>query len=508
METTPTLNRRELLTGATLVAAGTLLADGTKAAALPAGGTVVFTHTTVVNADQVRNDVALAVQGNRIVAIGPTQEIVPRFPGAELYDGRGKALLPGLVNCHTHLAQTLGRGWNEDYGFPNSSRLPVRLASLLTPEENTLMAVVGAIEGIRCGATSIVQIAGDIAVSADALAATGARMVFAESIRDRDSGNGPMTVEQLARGEPPRFSAKLREQGMQKVADLHSKWHGKDDGRISVFPAPSLAEDVSPELLHAVRDFAEKHDLNYTIHVAQSRWENEYMQRWHGMHPVAYLDRHGALGPRLFAAHCRYVGQDEVVLLGRSRTMVSHQAAMAANRGADTPIPALREAGATIVLGTDNNTTDIFEAMRTSMRTERIKRATDAVPGLRPQPEDVLRDATEGGAQAINQAASLGKLEVGRKADLLVLDARKVHLVPALRILSAWVHNGQPSDIESSMVDGRFVLKKGKILTLDEATLVADADRIGKRVWKKVMEGGRVEIPGHPGLGCCDLGGV
>jgi 5-methylthioadenosine/S-adenosylhomocysteine deaminase len=219
--------------------------------------------------------------------------------------------------------------------------------------------------------------------------------------------------------------------------------------------------------------------------------------RYHGVRPSEFLDKADFLGPRLFAAHCRYVDEAEIAVLGRSKTIVSHQAAMAANRGVIPPIPALRAAGCPIANGTDNNTNDMFEVMRVALMTERIRR-DDERPGLRPQPEDILEDATLGGARAVHQP-NVGSLEVGRKADLLVLDTRRIHLVPAGRIVSAWIHNGQPSDIESVMVDGQFVMRDRKILTVDEEAIIAEADRVGRRVWKQVVPTGQIPLPGRPG---------
>ena len=204
--------------------------------------------------------------------------------------------------------------------------------------------------------------------------------------------------------------------------------------------------------------------------------------------------QHGFLGPRLFAAHARYVDDSEIALLGRSGTIISHQAAMAANRGVSPPIPALRAAGCPIALGTDNNTNDLFEVMRIALRTERIRR-DDARPGLQPQPEDILADATEGGARAVRQERLLGSLEVGMKADLLVVDTLQAHLVPAGRIVSAWIHNGQPSDVESSMIDGQFVMRDRKVLTMDEDAIIAEADKVGRRIWSQVQPDGAVTVP-------------
>ena len=489
------LTRRQLLAGAG--AAALLLDQRGVEAQTTSRETVVFSHTTVVNADTVQKDVALAVEGDRVAAIGPTDTVLEAYPQAEVYDGRGKALLPGLINCHAHLAATLARGFNEDFGFPNSYRLAIRPSSLLSEEEATLMAVMGALESIRCGATTVVEYTGGIGRSAKALADTGLRWVFAESIRDIENGAGPLSAESLARSEAPRFSARLRDEGWQSAHDLFTTWHGARAGRISVFPTTALAEDSSPELLHMVRDFAEANDLGYTIHLAQSRWEIEYMLRHHGLRPTEYLAKHDFLGPRLFAAHCRYVDDSEIALLGRSGTIITHQAHMAANRGVIPPIPALRAAGCPIAQGTDNNTTDMLETMRIALVTERIAR-NDVTPGSQPQPEDMLADATEGGALAVRQAAHLGTLEVGKKADLIVLDTQRAHLVPAGRILSAWINNGQPSDVESVLVDGQFVMRDRKILTVDEAGLIAEADKIGRRIWSEVEAASPVTVPRLP----------
>jgi cytosine/adenosine deaminase-related metal-dependent hydrolase len=488
------ISRRELIAGAGAGAAA-LLIDRPALQAQPASTRVtVFRNTTVVNADSVQHDVAMAIAGTTIAAIGPTEQVMRAYPNADVIDGRNKAIFPGLINCHAHLTATLERGFNEDFGFPNSAQLKVRPSSLLQGEEAALMVTVGALEAIRTGTTTFVENAGGIGRYAGALSKTGLRWVFAESIRDSENVPGPLSPEGLAKGETPRFSAKLREEGMQRITDLHSAWHGKNNDRIRVFPAAALTETASPELLTAVRAFADKHDLGYTIHLNQSIAEYQFMEKFHGLRPAAYLDRHGFLGPRLFAAHARYVDAAEIALLGKSRTIISHQAGMAANRGVIPPIPALRDAGCPIALGTDNNTNDVFEVMRIALLTERIRR-TDAFPGVQPQPEDILADATDGGSRAVNQQKTLGSLEVGKKADLFILNTLKPYLVPAGRIVSAVIHGGHPSDIESVMIDGEFVMRDNKVLTMDEGAVLRQADAVGKRIWNQI---GPVRIPRLP----------
>ena len=524
------LTRRQVLAGAggaALLAAPSGLSAGeaaleSRASGAPSGAgrpptqgpseTVVFTHTTVANPDATQDDVALAVQAGRIAAIGPTDEVLAAYPGAEQYDGRHRALVPGLVNCHAHMRAVIARGFNEDFGFPNTANLAISPASLLSEEEGNLMVAVAALEAIRTGTTTIVEYTGNVRRQAGVLADSGLRCVLAEGIRDAENVPGPVSTKAMADNvsERPRFSARLRDEGMQRIHDLFSEWHGARDGRISVFPAASLTETSSPELLGAVREFAEARDLGYTIHLNQSRAEYEFMVLHHGVRPTEFLDRHDFLGPRLFAAHARYVNHEEVALLGRSGTIIAHQAGMASNRGINPPIPELRAAGCPIALGTDNNTNDVFEVMRIALLTERIRRNRDGdeVPGLLPQPEDVLADATEGGARAVQQSGDIGTLEPGKKADLLVVDTLRAHLVPAGRFVSALVHSGHPGDIESVMVDGQFVMRDGVVTTMDEDAVLREADTVGRRIWNRVLEAGPLHVPRLPRPGIPTGGGA
>jgi cytosine/adenosine deaminase-related metal-dependent hydrolase len=334
-------------------------------------------------------------------------------------------------------------------------------------------------ESIKSGTTTLVENSPGLGVYAAELAKTGLRWVFAESARDAVVPPGWRPGE-----DAYEFSPTLREEAMQRIHDLYATWHNAHNGLITVFPAATLAEASSPELLQAIREFAEQHDLGYTIHLAQSRLEIESVMRIRGVRPTFFLYAHDFLGPRLFAAHCRYVDASEIALLGNTRTIVTHQAGMAANRAVIPPIPALRAAGCPIAMGTDNNTQDMLEVMRIGLVTERIIRDNSS----QPQPEDVLRETTRGGAYALRQQDDIGSLQVGKKADLIVVDTQRSHLVPTMRIVSAWIHNGQPSDIEAMMVDGKFLMRDRKVLTMDEETIIKEADKIGRRAWNRLLQ--------------------
>ena len=433
----------------------------------------VIRHATIVTGDAGRtlhHDGAIAVDGDRIAAVGSSDDVERRFPHAEIVEGRGKAVFPGFVNCHTHLWFTVARGIQEDFGFPSTLRFPITVTAMLSAEENRVFALLGAIEAIRSGTTALLEVGYRVPDYAEAVAASGLRVVFGQSTSDLEPDGVPegRFVFSPARGEKT----------LQSVVDVIARWHGACGGRVTCAVAAHAPEACSPANLRQARALAEQHRLRTTIHLNQSRWEVEAVMRVRGVRPTEYVFEHGFLGPSLVAAHCRFMSASEVSLLGRSGAAISHNAAMAARRAAAPPLRELAAAGAVIALGTDNMAEDMVEAVRTALFMERV-RTGDAMD---PQPEDVLQWATRNGARALG-LDDVGTLEPGRKADLVVLDTRRAHLVPTMRIVSAFVHNGQPADIESVMVDGTWIMRDHRLLTIDEPDILRRADKIGRRVW-------------------------
>ena len=445
--------------------------------------TKVIANTTIVTCDPGRtvlHNAAIAIKDNRIATLGATPQIRALYPDAELIDGHGKAVFPGLINCHAHLTANLFRGISEDFGFPSSFAFPEDVRDMISDEETTIMAALGAIEAARTGSTTTVEIAGGIHRYAHMLNKTGMRWVLAENTAD---GIVPPTFRA---GEPVHaYSFQLRDKSLEQATRLFEKWHrGNETDRITCMGSTGLVETTSPNLLRAVHELAEKFDSRYTIHLNQSRLEVESLLLMRGVRPTESLFHNDYLGPRLLGAHVRFLSPSEISLLGATRSNISHQPAMAARRAVIPPIPALRHAGCTIGMGTDNNTQDMVEVMRTGLFTERIIRDD----GMNPQPEDILTMTTMGSASALGMADDIGSLEVGKKADLFIINTQRSTLVPTNRIVSAFIHNGQPGDIESVMVDGEFVLKDGKFLNLDEDTIIREADNIGKTVWRRLLE--------------------
>ena len=441
--------------------------------------TIVIANATIVTGNpgrDVLHGAGIAISEDRISAIGPTDDVRQAHPDAEVVDGRGKAVFPGLINCHTHLLATGDRGILEDFGFPTRLAFPVSARGLLTDEERRILALLGALESIRSGVTCLLEISGNVASYAPDLAATGLRLVLSENINDVD--------EARARDGVYEFDEARADAGLQRSAELVEAWHSRENGRVSCFLAPHAPETCSPGLLRRTREMAERLGVGYTIHLSQSREEIEAVMRVRGVPPTHYLFASGFLGPDLLAAHCRYVNPAEIALLGQSGVKVTNNAAIAARRGAAAPVRELQAAGCVIGMGTDNMAEDMVEVMRAGLFLERVRRNDE----VWPQPEDALQWATAGGARALGMEDITGSLEVGKKADLFVANLLRPHLVPSLRPVSAFVHNGQPGDITSVMVDGAWIMRDGKALTIDEEDVVRRAEAVGHASWRRLLE--------------------
>ena len=441
--------------------------------------TTVISNATIVTGNPSRavlGDAAIAISEDRIVSVGATGEVTQAYPDADVVDGRGKAVFPGLVNCHTHLLATGDRGILEDFGFPTRLAFPVAARSLLSREERRTLALLGALESIRSGATCLLEISSDVAGYAPDLAATGLRLVLAENINDVN--------ESQARAGVYQFDEAKAGAGLQRSADLVESWHGQQRGRVNCFLAPHAPETCSPDLLRRSREMAERYGVGYTIHLSQSRQEIEAVMGVRGVSPTHYLFANDFLGPKLLAAHCRYVDPSEIALLGQCGVKVANNAAIAARRGAAAPVQELQAAGCVIGMGSDNMAEDMVEVMRAGLFLERVRRNDE----VHPQPEDVLEWATAGSAHALGMDGATGSLEAGKKADLFMVDLMKPHLVPSLRVVSAFVHNGQPGDIVSVMVDGNWVMRGGTVLTIDEEDVVRRAEAVGHAVWRRLLE--------------------
>ena len=444
---------------------------------------IIIHNATVVTADAGRRvlyDSAVAIDGDRIVDVGSSSEIFSKYPGAERIDGRGKAVMPGFANCHTHLTATLNRGIEEDFGFPTTLRYPKGISEYVTDDELAVMAQLGVLESIHSGATTLHEI-GSVEEYGQAMVDSGLRFMFGIGASDVDPSKVFMRMSKEK--SVFEFDEARGEASLKRVRSIHSKFDGMDNDRIRVSCAAPMPERCSPWMLRQIRELSEEWARPSSIHLNQSWWEVEAVKNTRGVLPAEYLFQNDFLWPGLIAGHCRCMDTREVQLVGRSGAPVCFISAIAARRGMSPPIAELEALGSLIVMGSDNMAYDMIEVMRTGLFMERVR----LLDGTQPTPEDVLQWATANGHRALGFTES-GTIEVGKKADLIVINTQRAHLVPTMRIVSAFVHNGMPSDVESVIVDGRWIMRDGEVLTMDETSIIREAERIGRRAWKRRLE--------------------
>jgi len=414
---------------------------------------------------------ALAVVGGRIADVGPEDVVLGSHPGLERIDAQGKVVLPGFVNGHSHTAMAGLRSLTEDLGRRALYDVYGPFEELMTADDRAVMARLGAVETIKSGTTCLVENLFDISPIVEILAEIGLRAVISDMIRD---------VDWLAlKQRTYKFDPGLGRSCLQRAVDLVEKWHGRDEGRILCQLSPQAPDLCSPELLGQVRELAEKLKVRVHTHLCQNPMEVERTLSRYGMTPVQLLDSLGLISPRVIGAHCFLAGAEDVAILGRNGFNVAHCPGIAAKRAYAPPIWQLKQAGANILLGSDNMTGDMVEAMRLALFIARIKYGEDtAMDSL-----ECLRAATINGAKALGLESEIGSLEKGKRADVIMLDLHKAHLVPVISPVTDIVHYGLASDVDTVMVNGRLLMEGRVLKTIDEAELLTQAEKTGQRLW-------------------------
>jgi 5-methylthioadenosine/S-adenosylhomocysteine deaminase len=442
--------------------------------------TTVIHDAVIVTADDrdtVHYGAAIAIEGGKIAAIGRSADVLARHPTAEKIDGRGKMVMPGFANTHTHLTMTLARGVFEDLSPPHKPPFSGGLSPIplppMSPDEKRVMAQLGALEALRSGTTFLLEDGSKLDDYAEALAATGQRFLLAERAYDRIG-------TEIGDPAPYQLDRKLGESHMVNIEAMHGKWNGKADGRVRVAVSAWAPDMCSPELLRDLSALQKKLGTWATIHLNQIWGEVAAVKAHRNLLPTEYLAELGFLNDKVICAHCRCMESREEKILGEARVIVAFNAAIAARRGLSPRIEALESQGCTITMGSDNMAEDMVEVMRTGLFMERIRRAD----GRQPTPEQALRWATRNGYRAFGMPDG-GWLAPGNKADLVVVDAKRAHLVPMLRAVSNFVHNGQARDVQSVMVDGRWLMRDGTVLTMNEAEILAEAQRVANASWSR-----------------------
>jgi 5-methylthioadenosine/S-adenosylhomocysteine deaminase len=433
---------------------------------------LLITGATIVTMDADRRVIEggfLAVRGDSIVAIG--EEVANAFPkgltAARTIDARGKMVLPGMINGHTHIPMVLMRGLKDDVTLDDWLRKYIFPAEARNVTEDYVRwgSRLALAEMIRSGTTTFADMYYFEDAEAEETKAAGLRGFLGETWIDFPAPDNKNEAEMAAYTE--RFL---------------KKW--QDDPLIHASVAPHSIYTCSDKTLRDSAALARKYHAPILIHVAEMQKEFVDSLKTNGATPVQYLDRIGLLGPDVLAAHCIWLEASDMKILAERQAGCVHNPS--SNMMLASGVAAVvdqRAAGMRVGLGTDgpagsNNDLNMMEEMDLAAKLQKIYRVDPRALGAK----GALEMATIEGARALHLEREIGSLEAGKKADLIVLNLSVPNAVPMYDVYSQIVYALKASEIETLIVGGRTLLEDGKVLTIDEAKAMAKAKEYGKQV--------------------------
>ena len=415
---------------------------------------------------------AVAIEDDRILAVGPSDQLTQAFSHADsVIDGSHQVVLPGFVSGHNHLGYAVFRGRAEDIGYDATQRLYLPMSAAMSRDERLAIGCLAIAELLRGGVTTVLEMEEDADLFPAFVESVGIRAGIGIMVNDLD-------LSQLAQGNTV-FDDAVREQQLAQATELLEQWHGKADGRIQGYLALTGLSSSSPKLLTSVRDIANRMGVRLSSHLGFG--EGELVKRVHGVAQFDYARAHGLLGPDLVAVHCYQIDEAELEILADSGAHLAHCPLMNQFRGEIAPIQSMREQGMNVCLGIDNYFSDFFELLRACIAGARIRAQR---PDILSAPE-VLELATINGARAMGLETQIGSLEVGKKADLQMVDMRRYGLTPTNDPVGTLVYHAHAKDVHTVMVDGRIVVADGHVVGIDEAAMIETAGLAADSAWQK-----------------------
>lgn len=446
---------------------------------------LVIGPATVVTMNSKRSvllDGALVIEETKIVWIGPYADLPEQYAKFERLDSRGKVIFPGFVDSHNHSALSVLRGIADNIGIAAAYSPNVPQGVYLSEEDSMVFSQLGVVLALRYGTTCLVDNYKDSEMVARASQEMGIRAVLSERLHDADLFRIPAGeyLYSLNRG------MELLEKNMQLI----EKWNHANGDLIRCRIGPHAPDTCSGEFLTEIRKANEEVGVGLVIHLAQSRREIAQIQAREGCSPVAYLERMGLLGPDMVAGHCVFVNDEDIDILDRTKTPISSQSVCNAKNAIAAPIKAFRSRGMTVGLGSDNKSSDMIEVMRTALISARIREKDNkALRAL-----DVLEMGTIDGARAIGWQDEIGSLEVGKKADIVLVDYRQVHMLPVVDEVANLVHCGLGTDVTDVWVNGKWLVRDGVVLGFDMDGLLRKVQATAEKLWLKMPGGGEIHF--------------
>ena len=407
----------------------------------------------------VRGDLLIAHA--RIAAVGATDQSAD-----VVIDASECAVIPGFVQTHIHLCQTLFRGAADDLALIDWLKQRVwPMEAAHSAESLRASARLGIAELIKGGTTCALTME-TVNHTSEVFAAveeTGFRATVGKCMMDKGAEVPSALQEQTA-------------QSIEESLALLDQWHGKADGRIRYCFAPRFAISCTRELLEKVGELARARAVMIHTHASENRTECALVEEETGLRNINYLDSVGVSGSHVALAHCVHLSNDEIRILKRTGTHVVHCPSSNLKLGSGiAPVTKLLEEGVSVSLGADgapcNNRLDMFTEMRTAALLQKALHGPEVLAANR-----VLRMATIDGARALGLESEVGSLEVGKRADVVVVRLDRLHTAPEAEVVSSLVYAATVSDVQDVIIDGREVVRDRTLLTLDEAEVIAEAN--------------------------------
>ncbi|MEI6349003.1 MAG: amidohydrolase [Bacteroidota bacterium] len=437
--------------------------------------TTIITNGIIVTVDSLGTifpNGSVVIDGDEIVAIGTSAEIAKIYCSDNIVDAKGKIVMPGLINCHTHLSMTLFRGiaddlqlkdWLEKYIFPAE-------AEFMNAENVEIGSQLAMIEMIHTGTTTFNDMYFYEDKVAEVAKKIGMRGVVSESLIDF-----------------PVPNSKTSDEGISHIRKMVEKY--KNDSLITVGLAVHSPYTCGPDLLKKAKKVATELNLIYNIHVAETKWEIDTINKLHHLTPVEYLDKLGVLDHKTIAAHGVWLTDNDINILSKRGVSVAHnpECNMKLSSGA-APIVKMVELNCNIGLGTDgvasNNNLNMFEEMHTMALLAKIStRNPTSIPA-----EKAIRIATIGGAKLLGKEKEIGSLEVGKKADIIIINANRPNTTPLYNVYSTLVYAINANDVNDVIINGKFVLRNSNILNISEEEVMSNVRKKSRIIAKKLKE--------------------
>ena len=419
---------------------------------------------------------SVAIVKTMICKIGPEAELAQEYEAEETLDGRGKLLMPGLVDGHTHTCQQLLRGRVSDEYPMVWTRFLVPFGSNLRPEDSYVSGQLACLEMIKHGTTAFAD-SGGVYMDrvADAVVESGMRAAIAKSTMDM--GNA--------------ITGAMKETAKEAVAhtkELYKGYQGAGDGRVDIWFVIRQVMTCSQDLIAMVRDAAEELHTGIHAHLCEHKDEVSFCLQNYKLRPAQFLESMGVLGPNLLTAHNVMLSDEDIALMAERGVKVIHcPRANLANHGFPKA-PQILQAGLQVGLGCDGaapSNLDLFDEMKV-LRYGMI--AYWGLPSFNPVVmtcATVLKMASWGGACALGKGDILGTVEEGKKADVILLNIDQPHIQPTQNLLNTIVEAANGHDVTDSIIDGRLVMKNREVLTLDEEKICFEAQKHMEEIIKR-----------------------